>query len=105
MVDYHTENGKLIFISFSSVPEGFTITKAGVIITRDSAVGTSGDGFNDKTAQYTIGNPWSGTAYRYTLTLGNQQAGVVWYARAYLVYTDANGNSHTVYGDVVSQSL
>jgi hypothetical protein len=28
-----------------------------------------------------------------------------WYVRAYLVYTDANGNTHTVYGETVSATL
>ena len=42
-------------------------------------------------------------AVRYTWTKGNVQSGETWYVRAYLVYTDSNGNVHTVYGDMVSQ--
>ena len=36
-------------------------------------------------------------AVRYTWTK-NVKTGETWYVRAYLVYTDLNGNVHTVYG-------
>mgnify|MGYP002623871470 CR=1 FL=1 len=61
-----TENGKLTFVSMSTVPEGCAIVKAGIIATADSTVGTSGDGFNDKTATHVRGNPWNGEGYRFT---------------------------------------
>ena len=99
-----TENNKLTFVSMSTVPEGCTINKAGVIATNNETVGTSGDGFNASTAVFAVGNSWTGTAYRYTFSKGKVNTGDTWYVRAYLVYTDASGNSHTVYGDMVSQT-
>ncbi|MGN0619657.1 MAG: GLUG motif-containing protein [Ruminiclostridium sp.] len=99
-----TVNGKISFVSMSTVPEGCTIVKAGVIATSDATVGTSGDGFNDTTAMYVGAKPWSGSAFRYTFTKGKVTT-ETWYARAYLVYTDKNGNMHTIYGTVVSANL
>lgn len=100
-----TTGGKLIFVSMSTVPEGCTINKAGIIATNDSSVGTSGEGFNDSTATYVRGNGWTGNAYRFTWTKGNVASGETWYVRAYLIYMDAEGNTHIVYGDVVSQTM
>ncbi len=97
-------NKKLTFVSMSTVPEGCTIVKAGVIATDDAAVANSGDGFNDTTAKFAVGNPWTGNSYRYSFTKGKVEAGTVWYVRAYLVYTDVSGEMQTVYGDLVSNS-
>ena len=98
-------NGKLIFVSMSTVPEGCTINKAGIIATNVESVGTSGDGFNADTAVYVRGNAWTGNAYRYTWSKSKVGSGDTWYVRAYLVYTDAEGNVNTVYGDMVSQTM
>lgn len=103
--DTDTGKKKIIFVSMSTVPKGCTIDKAGVIATDNEAVGTSGDGFNASTAKYVMGNAWSGNAYRYTLSIKNTQPGKTWYVRAYLVYTDAEGNMNTIYGDMVSQTM
>ena len=100
--DKDTKKGKLSFVSMSTVPEGCKINKAGVIATSDSAVGTSNE-FTDKSAQFVRGMSSDKKAVRYTWTKGNIQTGDKWYVRAYLVYTDSNGNIHTVYSDVVSQ--
>ena len=43
--------------------------------------------------------------YKYTWTKSKVTADQVWYVRAYLVYVDANGNVHTVYGDVIAATL
>ena len=69
-----------------------------MIATDDKNIGTSGDEFNDSTAKYVLGNAWNGNSYRYTLSKENAQEGETWYARAYLVYTDAEGNVNTIYG-------
>ena len=100
-----TANGKLTFVSMSTVPEGCTINKAGIIATNIEGVGTSGDGFNADTAAYVRGNAWTGNAYRFTWTKSKVASNETWYVRAHLVYTDAEGNVHTVYGDMVSQTM
>ena len=98
-------NGKLIFVSMSTVPEGCTIDKAGIIATNDQTVAESVDGFNADTAVYVRGSAWTGNEVRYTWTKGKVESGVTWYVRAYLVYTDVDGNVNTVYGDMVSQTM
>ena len=98
-------NGKLTFVSMSTVPEGCTINKAGMILTDDSSVASSEDGFNASTAKYALGNAWSGNAYRYTVNKKNVSVGDTWYVRAYLVYTDAEGNVNTVYGKIESLTM
>lgn len=97
------ENGKLTFVFMSTVQEGCTIDKRGIIATNDLSVAESGDGFNASTAKIVRGNACTKYAYRYTWSI-KMSAGQTCYVRAYLVYTDANEDSHTVYGDVVSQT-
>ncbi len=96
---------KLSFVSMSTVPEGCTIVKSGVVATNNSDIGGSADDFKDTAAGVLVrGDAWDGRAYRYTWTKKDVHAGDTWYVRAYLVYTDANGDLHTVYGDIVSLS-
>ena len=97
-------NKKLSFVSVSTVPEGCTILMAGVLATDDAAVGTDPDSFDETTAKFVRGSAWSGSCYRYTWTKTKVEPGTVWYARAYLVYRDENGNTHTVYGAPVQNS-
>ena len=103
--DADTGKKKIIFVSMSTVPKGCTINKAGMIATDVEAIGTSGDEFNDSTAKYVLGNAWNGNSYRYTLSKENAQEGETWYARAYLVYTDAEGNVNTIYGEMISETV
>ena len=97
-----TTNNKLSFVSMSSVPEGYNIVIGGIIATTDATIGTSGDGFNADTATYVRGRSSNAASYRYTWTKPNVHEGDTWYARAYLVYTDADENVYTVYGDLVT---
>ncbi|MGN0656480.1 MAG: GLUG motif-containing protein, partial [Ruminiclostridium sp.] len=96
-----TSTGTITFVTMSNVPEGCTILKAGLVITSNANVGNSGDSFNDTTAK-AYGNSWSGSAYRFSFSLKSAKT---FYARAYLVYTDKNGNTNTVYGDMISASV
>ncbi len=100
-----TENGKITFVSMSSVPEGCKIEKAGVIATNDEVLGTSDGDFNESTASYVRGSAWAGNEVRYTWTKNITETNQMWYVRAYLVYRDNNGNMQTVYGNIVSASL
>ena len=101
-IEIDKEKGKLSFVSMSTVPEGCKINKAGIIATNKSEVANSGE-FTDKSAQFVRGMSSDKKAVRYTWTKGNIQTGDKWYVRAYLVYTDSDGNVHTVYSDVISQ--
>ena len=96
---------KMVFVSFSSVPTGCVINKAGIIATDVTAIGADEAQFTAENAKFVRGDAWTGTAYRYTWTKTRVEAGAVWYVRAYLIYTDANGNTHTVYGEIVTQTM
>ena len=100
-----TENNYLIFVSYSTVPEGCRIDKAGVIATNDANVAASPDTFNVERSTFVRGDAWNGTEYRFTWTKSKVYAGETWYVRAYLVYTDKDGNTHEMFGDIVSQTM
>ena len=104
MINMYANPGakKLSFVSMSTVPAGCRIEFAGILATDDAAVANGT--FDETTAKFVRGDAWSGSAYRYTWNKSKVEAGTVWYARAYLVYTDVGGERHTVYGDVVHQS-
>ena len=87
------------------MPEGFSIRKAGVIVTTNSEIGTSNENFTAEKALLVRGDEWSGTSYRYTWTGSGISEGMTVYVRAYLVYEDLDGNTCTVYGDIVSQTM
>jgi uncharacterized repeat protein (TIGR02543 family) len=96
---------KISFVSMSSVPSSCTIQKAGVIATSESTIGTSEEKFTASTAKYVrYGSP-TAKNFKYTWTKGSVTERETWYVRAYLVYKDSNGNSHTVYGDIVAATL
>ena len=100
-----TTNGKISFVSMSTVPEGCTIVKAGVVATTDSTIGTIDDNFKAEKVSIVRGDATSAKAYQYTWTAKLSDYNKVVYVRAYLVYTDKNGNSYTVYGGIVSASV
>ena len=99
--DVSKGKGKLSFVSMSTVPNGCKINKAGIIATNNFELANSNE-FTDKNATFVRGMSSNKKAVRYTWTK-SVQSGETWYVRAYLVYTDLNGNVHTVYGDMVSQ--
>ena len=99
--DVSKGKGKLSFVSMSTVPNGCKINKAGIIATNNFELANSNE-FTDKKATFVRGMSSNKKAVRYTWTK-SVQSGETWYVRAYLVYTDLNGNVHTVYGDMVSQ--
>ena len=99
--DVSKGKGKLSFVSMSTVPNGCKINKAGIIATNNFELANSNE-FTDKKATFVRGMSSNKKAVRYTWTK-SVQSGETWYVRAYLVYTDLNGNVHTVYGDMISQ--
>ncbi|MBO4845255.1 MAG: InlB B-repeat-containing protein [Lachnospiraceae bacterium] len=95
----------LVFVSMSTVPQGCTINKAGVIATNNPTTAATENTFVDTADGVRVrGDAWSGTSYRYTWTISNNTNGSTWYVRAYLKYTDASGNVVTKYGPIVSQT-
>lgn len=103
-VSSDTVNKKLSFVAMVSVPESCTIMQAGVIATSDAQVGESED-FSVSNAAYVRYGTTSKLNYKYTWTKSKVTDDQTWYVRAYVIFKDANGNSHTVYGDTVRATL
>jgi uncharacterized repeat protein (TIGR02543 family) len=98
-----TTNNQISFVSMNTVPTDCVIVKSGVIATSSSSVANGT--FDDTTADYVRAVECSAYACRYTWTKSKVTSDQTWYVRAYLIYKDANGNTNTVYGDVVSATL
>ena len=103
--DVNDDNGELLYkkekvtiVSLSTVPSGCKIHKAGVIAALKGCLGDNE--LTEKTAQAVTGDAWTGTTYRYTLSVTKKSTDFI-YARAYLVY-EKDGKMYTVYGDVLT---
>ena len=104
-VSANSSTKKISFVSVSSVPNNCTIERAGIVATADCTIGEDEDNFNASTAMYIRYGTTTSKNYQYTWTKGSVSTSQTWYVRAYLVYTDENGNVHTVYGDIIAATL
>ena len=95
-------NKKISVVTMSTVSDGCTILNAGIIATSDESVANGT--FDDTTAEYVRGTGSTAQAFRYTWSKNANTEEQTWYVRAYLVYEDADGNIHTIYGQVISIS-
>ena len=92
---------KISFIMERSVPEGFTVIEAGILIKKDLQTEITLD-----TAGIIKGTSVNHANYgAYNLRKANVASGDTWSAVAYLIYKDADGNVKTIYSDVVSKTL
>ncbi|MBQ8165339.1 MAG: InlB B-repeat-containing protein [Clostridia bacterium] len=89
----------VIFTCESFIPAGCSYSGSGIIVTKDENIGKSVDLF--------ILNAEGTTSYRANNNSINSQFSVinhnlaeVFYARSYLIYSDANGDKVTVYSDI-----
>ena len=100
------EEGKIAFVSYVSIPSDARILKAGIVsATEEYLEGEDLDIWSARFVRYNDTTCYDYLAFRYTWTKKNVSADEVWCVRAYLVYSDANGEKHTVYGDVVKANL
>ena len=102
-VSWDASTKRATFVSYITVPDGAVMEKAGIVAANSSA-------YNPETAILTTENATyvkSGTnlsslqTLTYTWIKSNVSSGDIWYARAYVIYTDESGNSHTVYGNII----
>ncbi len=91
-------NGMSFSATFA-VPEGCKIDFAGIVATSDSA---KAEALTAENADYVRGGAQKELNGRFTWTKSNVDPNETWYARAYLVYTDAAGETHTVYSSTLS---
>ena len=100
-VNVNKSSKKLSFVSEFTVPTGCKIISAGVV----AATKEPTDELTVNTARVVRTGTTTATSYRYTWTVTTKNTSMVVYARAYLVYEDADGNTVTVYGDTVKASV
>ncbi|MCR5832473.1 MAG: BspA family leucine-rich repeat surface protein [Candidatus Saccharibacteria bacterium] len=98
-------DNKVVVRSYSYVPDGYEIVKAGVIATLDANIANGT--FDDQTATYPRAASVNGNSdnYYYTWTKGSVTSEQTVYAKAYLIYKDTDGVEHTIYGDLVTATL
>ena len=98
-------DNKVFVRSYSYVPDGYEIVKAGVVATLDADIANGT--FDDQTATYPRAASVNGSSdnYYYTWSKSNVTSGQTVYVKAYLIYKDTNGVEHTVYGDLVTATL
>lgn len=102
LISNYVEEGKAYYIGFFTVPENCKINKAGFISTKDATIGANAEQFIvGNSSVYVNADATDYSNYRYTLRFGSD----AWYTRLYLNYTDADGNTVEVYGDIIDVSI
>ena len=94
---------KLSFVSVLNVPKNCRFVKGGLVATSDSAVGQNVKAENAEFVKLSSKTTANSKNVKYTWTKSNVTTS--WYVRGYLVYKDASGVEHTVYGDCVKADL
>ena len=96
---------KIVARSYSYVPDGYEIVKAGVVATLDANIANGT--FDDQTATYPRAESVNGSNdnYYFTWSKSKLTSEDTVYVKAYLVYKDADGVEHTMYGDLVTATL
>lgn len=98
-------DNRIVVRSYSYVPDGYEIVKAGVVATLDADIANGT--FDDQTATYPRAASVNGSSdnYYYTWSKGSVTSEQTVYVKAYLIYKDADGVEHTIYGDLVTATL
>jgi len=103
---YDAATKKLAIVAHLTVPENSKIVSAGLVAA--SPASEKYDGNEELTRENADYVNASSVAVgkcapvSYTWTKSGVSIGDIWYARAYITYTDASGTEHTVYGDRVT---
>ena len=93
---------KIIFVSIGTVPDGSRIEYSGIVATSDH---NAAENLTKDNAMFVRGGGAGYKTFKCTWTKGNVTSDQTWYVRSYLKYTDASGEVHEEYGDLVSSSL
>lgn len=98
---------KLAFVAICSIPDidGYEWVAGGIVATNKASIGGNVEIGNCDF--YKVASVTNSTTrnLKYTWTKSKVSADDTWYVKPYVIYKDANGDSHTVYGDVVAKKL
>lgn len=97
------ENNTITYTALRSVPEGYTLMESGVVILNAAVL----------SGELTLATPGSirgriknDSTDQFYMRKKNVKAGDNWFARAYLIYKDADGNIVTIYSmDTISTAI
>ena len=104
-VKFNALSGKVSFFAERSVPEEYMILQTGIVVTKTEAIGTNEDVFvvgGTSTAAGTSTSTANNGFYSANATVATGQT--VW-ARAYVIYENADGEIFEAYGPVVSYTV
>ena len=94
------EEKKIHFVAMLNVPADCTIKQAGIVATSDAE---KSENLTAENATYVRADATTKHSYKYTWTKTNVNE--TWYVKPYLVYTNADGKTFTIYGELVTGNL
>lgn len=92
--------GIIAFVAERVVPNGNTVVSHGILVTKNSSIGSSNNDFKIVTTDVLMAtSKTKGLLGTFVL---NKKAvlGERWYARGFLIYKDSQGNLFTIYSDI-----
>jgi hypothetical protein len=101
---YNSVTNKGTFVAYLTMPENTVIVKAGLVAVSSNTFDPATQILTADNAEYVkslASAEGKCGPVLYTWTKGSFNAKAPWYVRAYLVYTDSDGATHTVYGELV----
>jgi hypothetical protein len=99
-----SDSTSVTFVAQRSVDSEFKLIQSGIIITNSRTLGTNGDSFVIGASGVTKGTT-SDTDNDGAYMLTKVNASGTWYARAYVIYENANGELVTSYSDIASATV
>ena len=89
-------NGTIMFTAIKDIPAGYTLVESGVLLLKSSTPVTE---LTVDTEGVILGKILDTSTDQFYIMKSNVGTGDTWYARAYLIYKDSEGNTITVYSD------
>lgn len=92
------DRNKLAFFAEFDLPEKYTVVEMGILLGQSDSL--SVDNYIHKGTSSSKNNK-----HQFTIRKANLKSGDTWYGRAYVIYSDEDGNTVTGYSDTVSKTL
>ena len=102
---YNASTKKAAFVAYLTVPDGCTIVKAGVVAAPETTFDATTTLLTWDTATFqkvSTAAVGASEPVVYTWSKTKVEVGDVWYVRPYVIYNDANGSEHIVYGELLT---
>lgn len=101
-IKYDSTAKKVNFYAERSIPAGYDLIQTGIIVTKTASIGTDEEGFILDASGVGKGPSKSTAANGYYAGAVSVTAGTVVYARAYVIYQNADGDIITAYSPIAS---